>query len=120
MVINEQWFWCRGCHRAFSAEAGVRTADDGAGEARLLDFRDMSSAVVCPFEHCGATHVMPWSVMCRAYMVRFGWDCPWEPEEGERYDVGPSPVRLPDVAHPGEVVGIGTDVGVLSARGETG
>ena len=53
-------------------------------------------------------------------MVRFGWACPWEPEEGERYDVGPSPVRLPDLAHPGELVGVGTDVGVVSSQGETG
>ena len=120
MVITEQWFWCRGCHRAFRAEAGDRTADDGAGGAHILDFRDISNAVVCPFEDCGATHVMPWSVMRQAYMVRFGWDCPWEPEEGERYHVGPSPARLPDWTQPGEPVRFGTDVGVLSAHVGTG
>ena len=87
MGTSMEWFWCRGCHRAFSAEVCLPPDKDNAGHDQSVDFSDMSAAVVCPFRDCEAMHVMPWSVMRGSYGRRLGRGWPEEPVAGKRYEI---------------------------------
>ena len=89
MGTNHQWFWCCGCHRAFRARVGHPHDAAPVAGPWSLEFSDMWAGVVCPFRDCRATHVMPWSVMCRAHERHFGESAPARPRKGARYELRP-------------------------------
>jgi hypothetical protein len=92
MASVGEWFWCRGCHRAFRAEVWRSDAGRPAASGSLA-FTDIQGAVICPFRTCGAMHVTPWHIMCRLYKARFGTPYPEPPVEGRCFEMLAAPRR---------------------------